>query len=246
MAGMTQPAGSAERFDFSTLSAILAEANNMYRAKVASGMQNAEANFVKVGPIPLDVQPLNPLKLPSPMKSIAFKDSTDETVRVLLVTGTDAAFAVDNAYPMDHNEVVNFPDPVPLAYLTWKAQPGKTATLYIGINAEIKPGKIITVQSGTVGLSEGLAVTTLPSILVPANTRTQIVAPDSASRVMTLRNYSGGDLYLGDATVAVPAGVNGEQAGILLPAGGTYDFRNAGSLYAIGNAQAIVSVMQLK
>lgn len=246
MAGKTQSLDTMDKFDFQALSAILAEAGNLYRAKVADGMVNPQNNFVKVGPIPLDTAPLNPMKLPSPMKSIVLKDTTDETVRVNLVLGTDAAFAVQNAYPMDHNEVLNFPDPIPLSYLTWNAQPGKTATLYVGINAEIKPGKVITVQSGTVGLSEGLAVTTLPSMSVPANTRTKIVSADSAGRVITIENKSGGPLYLGDATVVIPTGAAGEQAGITLPAGGTYDYRNAGELYAIGGAPAVLTFMQLK
>lgn len=247
MAGKTQSLDTMDKFDFQALTAILAEASNLYRAKVADGMVNPQNNFVKVGPIPLDVAPLNPLKLPSPMKSIVLKDTTDETVRVSLVLGTDAAFAVQNAYPMDHNEVLNFPDPIPLAYLTWTAQAGKTATLYIGINAEIKPGKIITVQSGTVGLSEGLAVTTLASVNV-TGVATQIVAPDTNARVITIEHRGGAPIYLGDSSVKSPTGaVVGDKIGMTLQPGGTYDFRNAGALYGITDGTTeLVSISQLK
>jgi hypothetical protein len=248
MAGKTQSLDTMDKFDFQALAAILSEAGNLYRAKIADGMVNPQSNFVKVGPIPLDTAPLNPLKLPSPMRSIVLKDTTDETVRVSLVLGTDAKFAVDMAYPMDHNEVLNFPDPVPLAYLTWTAQPGKTATLYIGVNAEIKPGKIITVQSGTVGLSEGLAVTSMPSVSV-GTAATQIIASDSNSRVVTIQNNGPGPIYVGDASVIVPTGAAGEKAGIALLPGATMDYRNAGALYGIVDAatvSAVVAVMKLQ
>lgn len=235
---------SLRTFDPQALANLLAENNNLRIAQLRDQATNPQSSFVKVGPIPLDSAPLNVYKLPSPLTSIVLKDVTDDTVRVSLITGSDAQFSVLNAYPMDHNEALNFKDPINYAFLTWTAQVGKTATLFIGIGVEVRPGKIISVQSGSVSIGEGLAPTLLTPVTV-TNVATQILAADSARNTVTIQNQGGADVYIGDATVK--AWGDATSPGIKLVPGQTWDIKNAGAWYGItGGQSAVISILQQK
>lgn len=242
---LTDSMASSSNFslDPNSVASILSAAMREYQAKVKAGVTNPSGNFVKIGPIPLDTAPLQPLRLPSPLKAIHFKDATDNTVRVYFVANSDAKFNVDMAYPMDLNDKIGFEDPVPLAFLTWTAQPGKTATLWVAIDADIRPGRMNLVQSGGVSIQEGLAATSLPKATV-ANVATPILAADSTRNVVLIENQGGSPVYLGDANVTLPAGAT---PGITLNAGSTYEWRNAGALYAISVPGGVpLAMLQLK
>lgn len=229
--------------DPASVAAILSASLREYQAKLKFGATNPQGNFVKVGPIPLDNAPANPIKLPSPLKAVHFKDATDNTVRVSLIINSDAKFNVDMAYPLDLNDSLSFGDPVPLAFLTWLAQPGKTATLYFAIDADIRSGRMNLIQSGGVSIQEGLAATSLAGVAV-TNVATSILAADSTRNVVVIENQGGAPIYLGDATVTVPGGA---KPGITLNPGSTYEWRNAGALYGItGGANQSVALLQLK
>lgn len=230
----TAPVGQLNKYSQEDLAGILAEIANTTRAKLKAGTTNPASNLVKVGPIDLTTAPLNPLALPSPIKAVYIQTATDSTVVVKLVLNTDAGFAVDSALPLSINDSVSFESPIPKAFLTWAAQSGKTATIYVAIDADIRPGKIVSVSSGGVMISEGSGVTTRAKAGLSITAVASIILPALSTRqVETLTNLDSARIYVGDSAVTDDSGA---KPGTPVEPGGSFVWKNTAALYAVSQS----------
>jgi hypothetical protein len=218
-------------FKIADLYNLLESSRNLRRAQIQESITQNPANFTKIGPIDLSVAEVNGYPLPSPMKAITARAATDTQVEVALITNGLSDNAKQNAYPISVNDTINFGEAVGKSWLTWAAQPGKTMTLYVAINAEIKTGKLLSVSAGGVNISEGSIITTQAAGSV-AITAGVLLAQDTSRISATIENQSGTPIYLGDSTVTLPGGA---KPGITLLPGASLEWKNTAALYAIAS-----------
>jgi hypothetical protein len=216
---------------------VLAERNLEQKASLRDKNRQAPANFVKLGPYALGVA--GTIEIPGPFQSVMMKSATDDNVEVSIILNDKNNYTIQNAFPMNRNESLFFKDPILRAWLKWSAQSGKTATFYVAVDAEIRSGKITTVQSGGVSINEGTSVET-EVVTLAAGAATELFEEDANAKVRSFRNDTGGPLYLGPSTVTNA----GATKGFEVAAGEIFEWRNTSALYAYnGGAAADVVTM---
>lgn len=166
----------------------------------------------------------NPREYLAPFKSVYVESITDSSTSLYLKPNSrDVA---NEGILLKQGDVINWDYPQAKAFLHWAAQSGKTVTLIFFRSATFKSGRLISVNSGGVSVSEGSSGA-LASVLLPATTATIIVPANTDRKVATIQNQTGADLWVGDSTVTS----SGATQGIKISDGGIISWKVTGALY---------------
>ncbi len=179
----------------------------------------------------------NPIIVPQ-FQSVYVSSATDQNVSVSLALSNRSLEGMNNAVPLTQNAGVGLPRPISGGYLFWSAQSGKTITLMFLKRGIFQSGKLVSVNSGGITISEGSAIATRTVASLPSITSTRgIILPALATRIAeTLYNGDSFNYYLGDVTVTVPSGAS---PGIPLLPGQSMIWKNTAALYAITDGSTI-------
>lgn len=177
------------------------------------------------------------LRIDYPFKGIWIQTATDSNANISVIANSQREGQLSNAFTMRRNDFIKFEDYCSGAQIYWAAQSGKTMTIVVFIEGEVRPGSLISQISGGVQVLEGSSVDTdrLGSsgnaATVAVTTTAAIVLPANSARVKA-EIYFDGPCWLGDSAVAV-------NRGIRMPSAGLYEWKNTGALYAIAEAGTV-------
>lgn len=164
-----------------------------------------------------------------PFKSVYVSAATDVLANVVLVPTTQDSY--QSGIPFKLNDSWTMDEPTAQAYIYWSAQSGKTITLHFFVESEFRSGSQISVTGGGVSVIEG-STTTTALVDLTAATATSVLAADSTRKCATIQNNTGADIWVGGSSVSN----TGANLGYKVPSGGTFIFKNTGTLYAYGVA----------
>lgn len=171
-----------------------------------------------------------------PFKCLYVVATTDSSVAVSFKPNAQESY--QSALPLGQNDALEFPDPLSSGVFYWAAQPGKTITLVFMVNGIIRPGKLISVTSGGLTVSEGTSYSTSVVTLV-AGTAGIVAVANSSRAVSTIQNNTGSPIWVGPSTVTV----SGPTLGIEVGPGASFQWKNTAVLYAISAGGGNVLVM---
>ena len=162
-------------------------------------------------------------KIPFQFKSLRVESTSGSTVAIKLQIGPNPVSGRDYMI-LSVNDYVSFGS-LRDGYLFWDAQSGATAEIIFAIDAEMKPGKLVTAQAGNVIVGEGTAVST--AALQSVTTSAAALLASSTTRTVTLiQNKGSVSIFVGDSGVT-------SSTGIEIQPGGSFEWRNSAALYAI-------------
>lgn len=124
---------------------------------------------------------------------------------------------------------------VPRAFLHWPQQPGKTMELVFFADSEFRSGSQISVTSGGVSVTEGVAFIDSSQVLA-AGAQATIFAQNSSRTVSTFLNNTGSTVRVG----LNPSAVNGWP----VEAGAIFEWRNTAELKAYSAAGGTIYKME--
>lgn len=176
--------------------------------------------------------PSNPFKIGFPFRSVYVSSATDVFANVNLQPNSNDSF--QSTIPLKQNDAWSRDFPVAQAFLSWSAQSGKTITLLFFLDSEFRPGSQISVSGGGVSINEGSSLTTT-RVNLTAATATSVLSADSTRKVSSIQNNTGADVWFGGSSVSN----TGANLGYKVPAGGTFVFKNTGTLYAFSVAGGV-------
>jgi len=168
----------------------------------------------------------NPYQINFPFKSIYVQSTSDSSVSTNFKPNTQDSF--QSAIKLDQNFCINFQDPVSSGNLFWSAQSGKSITIIFLVSGEVRPGKIVSVTSGGLTVSEGTSFSN-SIVTLAANTPGIVAASNSTRSVSTIQNNTGGPIWFGPLTVSNTGANLGFQVGI----GQNFIWKNTAVLYAV-------------
>lgn len=166
-----------------------------------------------------------PFRVGFPFKSVYVSAATDVLANVVLIPTTQDSY--QSGVPLKLNDSWTIDEPTSEAYIYWTAQAGKTITLHFFVNSEFRTGSQISVTGGGVSIVEGSTLSTT-RVALTAITATSVLAADSTRKTASIQNNTGADVWFGGPSVSN----TGANLGYKVPAGGTFIFKNTGTLYA--------------
>jgi len=166
-----------------------------------------------------------PFRVGFPFKSVYVSAATDVLANVVLIPTTQDSY--QSGVPLKLNDSWTIDEPTSEAYIYWAAQAGKTITLHFFVNSEFRSGSQISVTGGGVSIVEG-STTTTTRLDLTAATATLVLAADSTRKTASIQNNTGSEVWFGGSSVSN----TGANLGYQVPAGGTFIFKNTGTLYA--------------
>ncbi len=215
-----------------------------YASIIKSGADQDSGVLVQTYALDTAVLSTNPIIVPQ-FQSVYVSAATDQNVSVSLALSNRSLEGMNNALSLTQNASMTLPRPISGGFLFWAAQAGKTITLVILKRGAFTSGKLISVSSGGVNMSEGSVVTTRTLASLPAISSTAgILTPADATRIAEyITNQDGFNYYLGDASVTAPGGTN---PGTTLSPGSIHIYRNTGALYACTDSSTITKVARVR
>lgn len=178
----------------------------------------------------------SPYKINFPFKAIYIQDTTDSNVGISFKPNTQDSF--QSPIILGQNDCLNFDEPLSGGNFFWDAQASKTITIVFLVNGEIRSGKLVSVTSGGLVISEGTSFSTSVVTLVGA-TPTVVASSDSTRTVSTIQNNSAAPIWVGGSSVSSTGANLGIQVGI----GQSIQWKNTAALYAYSAAGGDVLVM---
>ena len=171
-------------------------------------------------------------------KCIAFVKGTDTTLEVSgKLNSNDRGFS---AVPFKNNSSLYSEEMFGGIYLSWAAQPGKSVTILLFLNAKFESGSFVNDGTVSIAPSSGLVVT---NPAVAAATATLLIAANTSRKKVTIQNSSAANLFVGGSSVSN----TGANTGYLLSPGSSINFQNTAALYgysSAGSAVGLVTVME--
>lgn len=176
-----------------------------------------------------------------PFKNVFVSAASDQNVKVYMKpyskdsqnnlnsVGTDSM-------PLQLKDSYQFDFAAAGGVLTWASQPGKIITLVFSLNTKLNTGTITTTSAGSVVVSDGSSTSTstmgaagtAATVAVTSAAAIQLCPANSSRKVFTFYN-TGGNIRVGDSTVLATTGVQ-------VQSGGSLQFRNTGTLFAIAES----------
>lgn len=220
---------------------IVSNAELQKSAFARENFQQRTKDFLKIGPLDLSTERTRgaPFILPAPFVAATMKSSNDTSAVVKLFTGSNDDSVINDAYPMELGEKINFLTPIGFAGLVWDAQPNATAVyIYLSLNSKIEGGKTYSLNSGGISINEGssCASTDKRTIDLAAADQTEILALNLNRKVTTLHNNTGRTLYIGDGNVT---DYSGNYPGIPWQQDEIIKWRNTGPMNVYNPGAAI-------
>lgn len=223
---------SRDVFTLEEARAILAREGRADQAAILQG--GTETPFeVQSITLALDTARLStdPFPIGFPHRSILIQTATDSSVYVNYRPNTQDS--VQSSIKLDLNSSLVFPRSLAKGFLDWPAQAGKSITLIFMVSGELRTGKNVSLQGGTVSIGEGTTCVTSAKASVATGAGAILLAQNANRLVATIQNQGGSSIYVGDSTVTIPTGAN---PGIEIPPGGYFTWKNAAALYATASA----------
>lgn len=216
---------------------LLKSSRTLDRANIFEGNTQKPFNFQTVTlDLTTAVLETAPKIFNFPFKCLYVVATTDSSVAISFKPNTQDSY--QSALPLGQNDSLEFPDPLSSGVFYWAAQAGKTITLVFMVNGVIRPGKLVSVTSGGLVVSEGTSFTTSVVTLV-ALTAGIVAAANSSRTVSTIQNNTGSPIWLGPSTVTNGAGT----LGIEVAPGASFQWKNTAVLYAYSVGGGGVTVM---
>lgn len=167
----------------------------------------------------------NPYEVLFPFRSVFVEQASDANTFFYLKPSNRED--MQKPFRMGLKDSWALPYQIPKCFLHWNAQPGKTAELVFFADAEFRSGSQISVTSGGISITEGSTVIGPTQVILAAGVAA-IIAPQVLTRkIATIQNKSGGDLFIGGASVTA----TGVTEGIKIASGDVIEWRNTGALY---------------
>lgn len=206
---------------------ILNSSRTLDRAAIFEGNTQKPFNFQRVT-LDLSVAQLetNPKIFSFPFKSIYIQSTTDSNVSVNFKPNAVESF--QSAITLGQNDTLTFSEPVASGNLYWNAQPGKSITIIFTINGELRSGKLISVTSGGVSVTEGSVAEATEEISLLAATATEIAPQNLNRKVSIIENSSSNDMFISGVNTVTNTGAT---RGIKVQAGDIIEWRNTAALY---------------
>lgn len=206
--------------------AILSAADQIKKAAIFEGSTQKPFKIQRMDlTLTTAVLSTNPMKIGFPFKSVYVCTASDVLANVSMLPETQDSY--QSAIPLVRNDVWTSDEPVSSGYLYWAAQSGRTISLLFFVDSEFRSGSQISVTGGGVSIVEGSAFTT-SRVDLTAATATSVVASDSSRKLVSVQNNTGADVWFGTSSVSN----TGANLGQRLAAGGIFQWRNTGALYA--------------
>jgi Tfp pilus assembly major pilin PilA len=168
----------------------------------------------------------NAIKIPFSFKSFKVESATDSSTEVRLVRGRNFNGAFSMA--VKQNDANNFRAQNE-GWLYWDAQAGKSITILFAVDADFRPGSLVTEQNGAVTIGEGTSITTA-AVGTATTTAAAIVAADTDRKITVIQNQGTVPVYFGGSTVTASGGA---RPGFKVNPGESIQWRNSAALYAI-------------
>lgn len=217
---------------------LLNSVRQVDRASIFEGNTQKPFNFQSVT-LDLSVAQLdtNPKLFNFPFKTLYVQSTTDSSTFVDFKP--NAVETYQSKLSLGQNDVLTFADPIASCSLSWTAQPGKSITLIFLVNGELRSGKLISVTSGGVSITDGTNFTRTVTTLVGA-VATSILASNSNRTVASIKNNTGAVLYVGESTITNAGATQGFEVGI----GQVFQWRNTAQLYAYSAAGGNITILE--
>lgn len=167
----------------------------------------------------------NPFEVLFPFRSVFVEQASDANTFFYLKPSNRED--MQKPFRMGLKDSWGLPYQLPKCYLHWDAQVGKSVELVFFADGEFRSGSQISVTSGGVSITEGSTVTGPTQVILAAGVAA-IIAPQLLTRkIATIQNKSGGDLFIGAASVTA----TGATEGIKVSNGNVIEWRNTGAIY---------------
>jgi hypothetical protein len=169
-------------------------------------------------------------------KSLFVEHCDDPTAKIFVRPTTTEEY--QSAFQLGYRDSWSVQRAIPDAFLHWPAQVG-FMRLIIFTDSEFKSGSQVSLTSGGVSISEGLAVSNRVETL-PAAVTTSILPTNFLRKVATIQNKTGGEVFIGGSTVTD----SGLTQGISIAAGQSFNWKNSGELFAYSTGGGNLIVLE--
>lgn len=225
--------------DKNELRQIIREENKSQNAQIfLADIENPFQVHTEVLDLGTAVSASNPKVFNFPFKCVAFIKGTDTSLEVRgVLNSNDSGFS---SVPFKNNSSLYSERMFGGLYLSWAAQPGKSVTICLFLNAKFESGSFVNDGTVTIAPSSGLVVT---NPAVTAATATLLIAANTSRKKVTIQNSSTANIFLGGLTVSN----SGATAGFILSPGSSTEFQNTAAIYGYstaGSAAGLITVVE--
>lgn len=224
--------------DKNELRQLIREENKSQNAQIfLADIENPFQVHTEVLDLGTAVSASNPKVFNFPFKCVAFIKGTDTSLEVSgVLNSNDNGFS---SVPFKNNSSLYSERMFGGLYLSWAAQPGKSVTICLFLNAKFESGSFV--NDGTVTVSVPTGMTLINPALASGS---QLLLAQNLNRSkVIIQNNSGTDIYIGDSTVSNA----GASRGLLLTSGVdiTLEVTDAIYIYSAGFVAGEVTVMEI-
>ena len=224
--------------DKNELRQIIREENKSQNAQIfLADIENPFQVHTEVLDLGTAVSANNPKVFNFPFKCVAFIKGTDTSLEVSgVLNSNDNGFS---SVPFKNNSSLYSERMFGGLYLSWAAQPGKSVTICLFLNAKFESGSFVNDGTVTVSVPSGM---TLINPALASGSQLLLAQNLNRSKVI-IQNNSGADIYIGGSAVSNA----GASRGLLLTSGVdiTLEVTDAIYIYSSGFVAGEVTVMEI-